>query len=727
MFMASSVNEIQPYYVFNIGSDEGFVVMSGDDSTRPVLGYSRSGHFDSDSLPLGLKALLQGYASDLTYIQQQNLPERSAYAATASSNRPPIVPLLTSQWNQMYPYNLLCPKFDTDKDNRPTGCVATAVAQVMYYHRWPLGESSAIDGYSFIDDLDYGGDGSERLLPALEPTMFDWNQMSDIYSYCPQPAGPTSSELEVAKLMQYVGYSVQMIYGVNASAAFSEYIASALINNFGYKNTAHIVYRNDYFTQVEWNKVMYDELVAGRPILYSGVTQNMEGHQFVCDGYENGYFHINWGWGGMSDSYFLLEILDPTNQGTGGAGSGMAFSYYQSAVIGVEPPAVTEKLIPASTMFAVGDEGELELVLHNMRQNYVAMEFDLVLPQGIMIAEDEVGGAKVEFESSRSEDASHTVVVEQRPDGIYHFVVQSPTNAVITGKGKVVVRATLQVAPDVALGDYNASISNVRLTANTKAKYRINRCDFVLNIVEKIFTLGDVNHDGQVDYDDVDLVIDALKGVSADNFDVSLAQFAQPQNVLDIWDLMLLLDKIHVNAGDNRHVVPCDVSKLWHDQSFVRSGDYLSYNYRGNGSLKALQMDLSFAEDVSLVDVILDESKADEFCVEWTELAPGRYRIFVFSPRSLNMPSRRNGLVKLRLSAPIYKLDLVEAKAMTSDFQSVFLPSRSFDYPTGIEEISVDEIGEGEVYTITGVRVDVARGALPKGIYIVNGKKVLIR
>lgn len=293
-------------YAFNIGSGEGFVIVAADDRPEPVIAYAESGAFSAANLPTNARAWLDA----LTHNAYPAHNAHSPHPAHSPHLSFPVRPLITTQWGQQSPYNWLCP------DGCVTGCVATATAQVMNYHRWPQAATTAIPAYSTYDEL--------------PPTTFDWAAM---------PAMLTDGENyeAVARLMQYCGHAEQMRYSA-VSWAYEEAVPLALTRFFGYDAGARVVYRNDY-TNDAWTTLILGELQAGRPVIYGG-NKAEGGHEFVVDGYDGeGFFHINWGWGGQSDGWYRLEAANPESVGTGGGGGiGLnGYSTYQSAVIGVQP------------------------------------------------------------------------------------------------------------------------------------------------------------------------------------------------------------------------------------------------------------------------------------------------------------------------------------------------------------------------------------------------------
>ena len=307
----ASAFQDKSFYVFNAEGHNGFVIVSGDDRTIPILGYADQGSLDLEKLPKNAKVWLDGYAKQI-----QALGDASITTSPRRVIGTPVKPLLTCHWDQGRPYNNLCPLGWSE--NCPTGCVATAMAQVMYYHKWPQGDVAS-PGWD---------------LPA---TTFKWDLMKDEYDV----SDTGESADAVAELMYYCGAAVDMSYGVWESAA-SVY-ATDMIKHFGYSTAAKTVHRRSYSTE-EWEGLIYNELKNARPVLYSGYSGKTEGsysggHEFVVDGYDDkGLFHVNWGWSGQSDGYFALSILNPYDKGTGGGSSENGFSIIQEAIIGLQPP-----------------------------------------------------------------------------------------------------------------------------------------------------------------------------------------------------------------------------------------------------------------------------------------------------------------------------------------------------------------------------------------------------
>ena len=289
-------------YVFN--SDNGFVVISADDALPAVLAYSYGTPYDANKAPEAMKAMLSAYhhAVSSACVTRADVPTHEK-----------INPLIKTQWDQLAPYNNMCPNY------YPTGCNATAMAQVMYYHKYPA--------------------------------TYDWDVMKT--SYVSTDTGEAADA--VAKLMADVGEKVFMQYKEEESLARLIDGAEALRYEFGYSESTEFVQRDSY-TAKSWDELLYNELVASRPVIMGAQSMTptgLSGHAFIIDGYEAndgvGYFHVNWGWSGRSDDYFLISVLNPKYQYTGGAAGSSGYSFTQEAVIGIQP---AETPLEKTTRFA---------------------------------------------------------------------------------------------------------------------------------------------------------------------------------------------------------------------------------------------------------------------------------------------------------------------------------------------------------------------------------------
>ena len=309
------------FYVFNVG--EGFVMVSADDAVVPVLGYSPSGHFNPDRIPDNFRAWVQGYADAIEYakthelvadaaVQEQWEALEAGRVLRGGGTRNAVGPLLTTKWDQDIPYNNLCP-IDSDDDwvgHVPTGCVATAMAQIINYYEYPAHGFGTHRYYH----ADYGLQQAD-----FTNTTYQYNLMPDTFDYY-APIDPAQANA-VATLMYNCGVAVNMDYAPDGSGTSMAEARAALVTHFGYETQDALKSRHyqatssmtglsywatsTYYTDDEWVALLSSELNENRPILYSG--DDGGAHAWVCDGYDNDtLFHFNWGWGGYADGYFRI-------------------------------------------------------------------------------------------------------------------------------------------------------------------------------------------------------------------------------------------------------------------------------------------------------------------------------------------------------------------------------------------------------------------------------------
>ncbi len=312
-------------YVFN-NAVEGYFLLSADDAALPVLGYADRGSFSVDCMPPQMQWWLGEYARQIEYARDNHLQPYSPMGAIVSRSgaREDIAPMLHTFWDQVEPYNNQCPLSGTQRTW--TGCVATAMAQVMNYWNYPeKGNGSityTIEGLGKKVSMNFGS------------KKFDWDNMLDIYingRYSDEEADA------VAYLMKACGYSVKMQYSMDASSSLGLNIGNALVKYFDYD--PNVLYTQRWLYSIaQWDDMMYENLKNVGPVVYGGNSALGGGHCFVCDGYDaDGYYHFNWGWSGMSDGYFALDALNPDALGTGG-GTGGGYNFLQEAVFGIQPP-----------------------------------------------------------------------------------------------------------------------------------------------------------------------------------------------------------------------------------------------------------------------------------------------------------------------------------------------------------------------------------------------------
>ena len=325
------------FYIFNQIEGKGFVIVSGDDNIKPILGYSLESNFDAANISPQLAYWLSEYEKQIAFAVESNLQNtiQNQQWEMISTNQIPIKrgttavkPLLKTTWDQGKFYNDSCPYDNTANKRVPVGCVATAMAQTMKYWGYP---SDGVGSTSYTHAT-YG-----VLKANFGASKYNWSAMTNKVG---------SANSEVARLMYHCGVSINMNYGPDGSGAWATYdpqyakyanVHLALIDYFKYDNTSIASIFKKNFTDQSWIDKLKTEINQARVIVYCGNDgTGKSGHCFLLDGYDlNDFFHIDWGWSGAYNGYFTLSNLVPSGTGTGG-GSGN-YSSNQEAVIGIRP------------------------------------------------------------------------------------------------------------------------------------------------------------------------------------------------------------------------------------------------------------------------------------------------------------------------------------------------------------------------------------------------------
>ncbi|MFH1119470.1 MAG: C10 family peptidase [Bacteroidota bacterium] len=319
-------------YAVNFRSG-GFVLIAGTDASVPVLGYSLEMAYTGEHMPPAFEAWLKGYQLQLSDIVERNLPATALikqkwddlmyYNPDIQNNVRSITqvsPLLSSTWDQGSKYNELCPEDSGGPGGHVwSGCVATAMSQVINYWRYPL---QGIGSHGYYSDYGY-------LYVNFGEASYDYNQMNNSIG--------SEHNYEMAEIQYHCGVAVDMMYSPNGSGAYSWDAVQVLENNFGYSGQISLELKEDY-SDSEWAELLMQNLDNGWPMYYHGFGSG--GHAFNVDGYQGeDYFHFNWGWSGSYNGYFYLNNLNPGgNNFTEGQGAivnfipGNNYPYYCNGV-----------------------------------------------------------------------------------------------------------------------------------------------------------------------------------------------------------------------------------------------------------------------------------------------------------------------------------------------------------------------------------------------------------
>ena len=336
------------FYVF--GTANSFVIIASDDAIQPVLGYSTNNPFGTKKMPENIYWWLKSYDKQIAQAVKAGQKATTETAQEWSNllngkglepkSNTTVAPLVQTKWGQNAPYNNQCPK--NANGRAITGCVATSMAQLLYYHYHDGGLTTGIGSHAYthptygLQSVDYSA------------TMYDWDNMIESYA-----SSYTTAQAEaVATLMYHCGVAVNMSYGTSASSAFSSDIPAALINYFNFSVTTTYKRRYSSDSTVYWMNDLKKELDAGRPMEYNGTGSG--GHSFVCDGYDSeDKFHFNWGWNGSSyDGYYALDAMTPGSHN---------YNEEQAAVFGIKPASCN---VDAPSNFkALQSEGTRDVIL----------------------------------------------------------------------------------------------------------------------------------------------------------------------------------------------------------------------------------------------------------------------------------------------------------------------------------------------------------------------------
>ncbi len=411
------------YYVFS--ASKGFVIVAADDDVYPVLAYSFDEKYATGHLSPEYAAWMIGYVQQIEYVKDHSLQADEAISTSWNtylnddfipqqnkSGTKSVTPLLMSLWDQGRFYNFLCPEDTGGQDGHVwTGCVATAMAQVMYYYRYPAQGSGSYGYYS-----DYG-----YLSANFGATTYNWNGMQNDIS--------GKYNFDMAQIQLHCGIAIDMMYSPHGSGAYMWDDVNAMKNFFGYSSSTSLFQRDDY-TSTAWANLLISNLDNKMPIQYAGYGDG-GGHAFVCDGYQGtNYFHFNWGWSGAYNGYFYLDNLNP----------GYTFNNGQQAILNSYPasgfPQHCSGLTTITNTYGTIEDGSSPK--YNYQDNKDCMW--LIAPTEV------IDNIRINFERFNTESNNDVVTIydgESTSDpvlGVFSGNVL-PAQIISTGK-KVLVRFT---------------------------------------------------------------------------------------------------------------------------------------------------------------------------------------------------------------------------------------------------------------------------------------------
>lgn len=370
--LATSRNggETPEYYVFN-NPDGGWAIISAEDRITPVLGYSDEGRFNIDDMPDNVAWWMDGVAQVIDIVRGSDMeaPEkvRKAWNEIQDKNNVTLSDkntIETALWDQVEPYNDLCPIVAGEFKRSITGCVATAMAIVMRYNCWPAKGKGIIGGYTTRS--------TETYISSyyIDDHTYVWNNMPLTEANTAKKKWTADQKRQVAQLMHDCGVSVEMDYSYYESAAETSVVPEILKNHFSYSDKAVELYRSSYSLE-EWFSIIKNEIDSKRVVLYTGSCA-AGGHAFVCDGYDvkAQKLRINWGWGGYCNGFYSLDLP---------ATDDFVFDEFQSAVIGIAP--------------------DTAIVNHNKIDELIPLPFNNLCGLRLISSGDVVKDSEIQFEA----------------------------------------------------------------------------------------------------------------------------------------------------------------------------------------------------------------------------------------------------------------------------------------------------------------------------------------
>ena len=743
MQLVSKGDGAQPaYYVFNAQRTErGFVIVSGEDADDGILGYSEHGTFDPQNLPPALAWWLQGY-------EQQTEMIRSGLA---QRHRTPVIheaiePLVKTQWNQEEPYNGMLPINPLSADSaryRHTGCVATAMAQILKY--WSAEKGSiAIPGYSY--DLQYQDSNGEvqtvtTEVDALNDTTFNYAIMQNTYTVADTA---TEAGKEVAMLMRYCGQAAGMIYYTAQGSAptSGKYFATY----FGFNPYYQELKRTDY-SSTAWDAIIYGELVAKRPVIYSGSKVSKAGHAFICDGYKDGLFHINWGWGGHYDGYFKLSEANSYGTGTG-AGNGMdGYSFDQQAIIRIQPES-TEPVSEETALMTVSDlsvSGKSFTRANSSANFTVPVTFSIWNYTGFTY-NFETGIGLYQGDSLLKTFPFYTMELRDK-EGFRNremnleFGSDLPT-------GNYTLKAICRMKDaEKWKEDFGSTtryiklaMYNTTMTADaTKDELRVNSVEFegikkvgsTLTVIANITNIGDMNYSTlylfvndklvtgagvNISHAESDNILLHFQATNAGTFPIKLCMNADGTG--EIWSSQLTIE-----TRKNPTSLAVGQTKVTNAIPDYVMSCYVIQGTTMNVTIPIQNKDTTAFKDIIVIELwknYLDNPNSyspDRLEYKEIEIAAGATNTVNIEIENLDIG--HNYFVRLYVfdaNGNLVQIGQTSAYPIVED-------------PAGIQNITIDsDTAAGTpVFDLSGRRVGAIGEPLPKGLYVVKGKKVLMK
>jgi len=748
--------ELVPYYIFTDSQQQAFVIVSGSDLMPEVLGYGNSTlPENADQLPLSMRSWLCYVSEVQDYVEQH--PESASMLQQAQASAQVVSPLLTTTWGQDNPYYNQCPK--KNGEQTVTGCMATSISQVINYNEYPA---------QFEGSHSYKDNGVTRSLNFSEISI-DYSLLRDSYR---NSQGSTEEKAEVAKLMYAVGIALDMNYGTNdegGSGATSTNAYRGLVENLGQKRATRI--QRQQCSLDEWNEILQFELTNQRPVVMDGHSSE-GGHSFVVDGVDSrGYYHINWGWDSAGDGYFDVSVLHPSVIGTGASEASDGFNQYQDIFVGIGNPANLNRwysplTMPGSTYISVDKSSvslgqDLTLTASSV-YNFSPSTFKGYV--GVLLTKDgevylkQEGSSKITLASyyrTGSAVKRSITLPESMPEGEYRLylyarseeesedmidIIRQDQNrenfwtVTVSGQQASVSRTT-EVVPIDAIA---WSFENEELTT-APSTVGVTLENYGNNSMACIFYARFTRPDGtQLSNIEAEEIVTVTPGVPAEaKFNVKFDQAGQ-------WKVRLQgkpvgLDNVNkqtlCNETFNVAIDPTRGAELELQSAPILVNDSVFNGELLTMELAILNNGLDYDGKASIrifknANSTASSNMAAEMVLESVQIAAGENTTLTFS-EVLNIPNLNKNVKYYARGYYLYGDEMVEMEAKAGVTNKTAVPIRKAR-ESGINEVTVDndaeDLSNAAIYNLLGKRVSLpASGQLSPGIYIINGKKRVIK
>lgn len=738
---------VQPFYAFNDTENDAFVIVSGSDLMRPVIGYSTSGTLpdNTEALPDNLRSWFQWLSEAAAYLEKH--PEAALTAEQRNATTQAITPFMNSKWGQDDPYDDLCPT------GCPVGCVSTAASQIMRYHFAQKGEVIQGTGsYSYTW-------GNKRYSVDYSQNTYDYTLMPLTYRNV-----TTAQRNELSKFCYHVSVGMDMQFARDGSGTASFYIPRMATKHFGFNSKTSYIMRK-LFSYDEWVSIINNELESGRPVAYGGVSSE-GGHEFVLEGINNsGLYYVNWGWYGSYDGYFDITVLNSEGAGTGATESEDGFCMDQDAVVNLcldegagryySPMQIANSTISCSKS-SVAKGGSVNLTaatINNFSGETQKGYVGTILMQGNQeICRNEnstlitVQGASGLYYNRSGQVQRKFTFPEDLPDGTYQlWMYYQPQGkdyfdflrAVHTRQpyyevevsGNDVKLSRPEIGIPVVASNWTWETEQIETRPTTISCQLTNPSDETF-VAQYFLTLIDPDGKKQEPLSSGEVVKVAPGETKSLSFDYHFTKAGHWTSLMDIIRQNIKEGKEPFDEADSEFDVALNETmgaafqmtkaiELVSDTVFLNKEATFRIRLKNTGAPYNGQMGIRFYQKASsstptsefFCDANFEQDTEDS--IELTGMISGLKEKTVYYARAAY------------LFGDEYTTFATKSGVTNS------LSVRVYPEPVGIKDIVIDnadDLSTATIYNVLGKQISLpANGQLPRGIYIINGKKTIIK